>query len=215
MILVLSLECAVLHSLLLGLQNLFGIYQVLWYVLLALSSRVSHGLFPLLFLLLSRPLHLYGQQLPSRPDCILPPALAARFTVADGLTLEGGGAAIENEDGLDADEQQLADPAEETDDVAVAQGVSFLVAHGFEELVDPDGGIHGEPLLVQGLNLDGPRAGLQHSPEAGDTHCGSLPAFSIYVGDGGCGSDKSSTGSGCLVISRQKRVAHDVHAKPF
>jgi hypothetical protein len=54
--------------------------------------------------------------------------------------------------------------------MAVPQSIAFLVAHGFEKLVDPDGGIDGETLLVQRLDLDRPRAGLQDSPEASDTH---------------------------------------------
>ena len=58
--------------------------------------------------------------------------------MADGLSLERRCAAIKHEDRLDADEEQLAHSAKETDYVTVAQSVTFLVAHGFEELVDPD-----------------------------------------------------------------------------
>lgn len=54
--------------------------------------------------------------------------------------------------------------------MAIPQRISFLVAHGLEELVDPDGSIDGEALLVQRFDLDWPRAGLQNGPEAGDTH---------------------------------------------
>ena len=52
----------------------------------------------------------------------------------------------------------------------VAEGVSFFVAHGFEELVDPDGGVDCEALFVQGFDLDGAGAGVDDVPEAGDTH---------------------------------------------
>jgi hypothetical protein len=90
------------------------------------------------------------------------------------LSLQRWCAAIEDEDGLDADKEQLAYSAKETDNMAVSQRISFFVAHGFKELVDPDGGIDGESLLVQRFDLDWPRARLQNGPEASDTH-GALP----------------------------------------
>ena len=67
-------------------------------------------------------------------------------------------------------EQELADAPEEADDVRVAQRIAFLVAHGFEELVDPDGGVDGEALLVEGRELDGAGAGGEDGPEALDAH---------------------------------------------
>lgn len=54
--------------------------------------------------------------------------------------------------------------------MAVAEGVAFFVSYRFQELVDPDRGVHGESLFVQRFELDGTRAGLHDSPEAGDAH---------------------------------------------
>ena len=45
---------------------------------------------------------------------------------------------IENEDGFDAIEQQLAYPPEETNDMSVHKTAAFLVAHGGLKLVYPD-----------------------------------------------------------------------------
>ena len=61
--------------------------------------------------------------------------------------------------------------------MAALQRVAFLVAHRLEELVDPDGGVHGQALAVQGVDLDGAGAWVQNGPEAGDTHgswCGGV-----------------------------------------
>ena len=71
-----------------------------------------------------------------------------------------------------SEEEQFADAAEEADDVRVAQRVTFLVAHRFQELVDPDRGVDRQTFLVQRFDLDRARARLHHRPEAGDTHGG-------------------------------------------
>lgn len=67
-------------------------------------------------------------------------------------------------------EQELADAAEEADDVGIVEGVALSVAHGFEELVDPDGGVDGETFSGEGLETDGAVGGLEDLPEAVDTH---------------------------------------------
>lgn len=216
MILILPLEGVILRTLLIILQELLCIDQVIGYflllLLLRLFPRVPCSFFPLPVLLLSSPLHLYSQQLPRCPDCIFPSSLTARLAVADSLSLERRCATIEDEDGLDADEEELAYSAKETNNMAVAQRVSFLVSHCFEELVNPNGGIHGEPLLVQRLDLNRPRAGLQDSPETGDTH-GDVPK-TRSIGLKGyelwqfmC--KQVLTGIGSRVIARPERVLDD------
>ena len=100
----------------------------------------------------------------------------------DGLALERGCAAIEDENGLDADEEELAYSAKETDNMTAAQCVALLIAHSFEKLVDPYRGVDGDAPLVQRLDFNGPRAGLQDSPEAGDTHGNLLRIISIEEG---------------------------------
>jgi hypothetical protein len=140
---------------------------------------VSCGFLPLLLLFLGSPLHLYRKKLSSCSDSIFSPALAARLAVADGLSLERRRATIEHKDGLDADEEELADSAKEAHNVAVAQGIALFITHSFKELVNPDGGIDSEALLVQRFDLDGTRAWLQDGPEASDTHGRVLETQSI------------------------------------
>lgn len=63
------------------------------------------------------------------------------FTLAaardDGAALEGGGCAIEDEDGLGAEEQELANATEETKQMGVANHFTLVVAHRFHELHHP------------------------------------------------------------------------------
>jgi hypothetical protein len=66
--------------------------------------------------------------------------------------------------------QQLADAAEEADDMAITKGIPLLVADCLEKLVDPNGSIDGETLLVEGGEVRRPCAGLCDSPKALDTH---------------------------------------------
>lgn len=86
--------------------------------------------------------------------------------------LSAGGAAVKDKDGFDAVEEELADSAEESYDVAIPQGVSLFVSDGFEELVDPDGGVDGQALAVQCFEFGRACAWLDDGPEAGDTHGG-------------------------------------------
>ena len=58
--------------------------------------------------------------------------------------------------------------------MAVAQGVAFFVAHSFEELVDPDGGVDGETFLCEGWERCGPSSRRDHGPETSDTHGGGV-----------------------------------------
>src|SRR5690242_3424452 len=99
---------------------------------------------PLQIFLFSSPLHLYRQQLGGSLDCIVPSALSARLTVANGLSFQRWSTAIKDENRLDADKKKFAYSAEEANDVAVAQRISFLVTNSFEELVNPDGSIDSE-----------------------------------------------------------------------
>ena len=56
----------------------------------------------------------------------------------------------------------------------VPQGVPFLITDCFEELVDPDGGINREALLIERFDLYRASARLYDGPEPGHTHDGSL-----------------------------------------
>ena len=52
----------------------------------------------------------------------------------------------------------------------VAERVAFFVAHRFQELVDPDGGVDGETLFVERFELYGTGAWLDDGPKASDAH---------------------------------------------
>lgn len=92
----------------------------------------------------------------------------------DGGALEGRGAAVEDKHRLDAVPEQFTYSTEETDDVRVAEGVAFFVANGFEELVDPDGGVDGQAFAVERREVGWAGAGLEDGPEAVHTHGGWL-----------------------------------------
>ena len=65
----------------------------------------------------------------------------ARVTY-DGRKLERGRAAVKDEDGLDTKEEELADAAEEAEQVRVAEEVALAVAHRLQELVQPNARVY-------------------------------------------------------------------------
>jgi hypothetical protein len=52
----------------------------------------------------------------------------------------------------------------------IPERVSLFVSNSLEELVYPNRRVDGESFAVQGFEFDGSSAGLDYSPEAGDTH---------------------------------------------
>lgn len=62
----------------------------------------------------------------------------------DGAALEGGGGSVEDEDGLCTKEEELADAAEEAEDVCVPHHLPLLIPHRLQELNHPDARIDGE-----------------------------------------------------------------------
>ncbi len=159
------------HAELVGIDDLVHGGQLFLLLFGLLGGSLGTPL-TLLVLLLGHALHLHGEQLPGGARGILAAALASPASGLEGGALQGGSAAIKDEDGLHAMPQQLADAAEEADDVAVAQGVALLVTDGFEELVNPDGGVDSEALSVEGGEVRGAGAGLRDGPESLDTHGG-------------------------------------------
>jgi len=97
------------------------------------------------------------------------------------LTFEYRCAAIEDEDGLDAEEEQFTDTPEETHNVRVTQSIAFFIAHCFEKLIDPDGGIDCEALLVEGREGCWTSGGREDGPEACDTHCFERCISTLYL----------------------------------
>ena len=62
----------------------------------------------------------------------------------------------------------------------VAERVAFFVAHGFEELVDPDGGVDSEALAVECRERGGTRRGREDGPEACYSHL-EISGFSSWA----------------------------------
>jgi hypothetical protein len=173
MVLVRLPELAVLLSFLLRHLQLVHIHQILIaYDFFLDYRRPISLLLPLLLFLFSAPLHLNRKQLARRPRRIIPPPLSPLLARANDIPLQRRGAAVKDKDGFDAVEEELADSAEESYHMAVPQGVSLFVSDGFEELVDPDGGVDGQSLAVQRLEFRRARAWLHDGPETGDTHGG-------------------------------------------
>lgn len=103
------------------------------------------------------------QLLSSLPDfglrvLALPPASD------DGAPLERGRAAVEDEHGLRPEEQELANAAEEAEQVRVADHLSSLVPHRLHELHHPDTGIDGELFPGEGLDGDAATDGSEEFP---------------------------------------------------
>ena len=80
------------------------------------------------------------------------------------MPLEGRRTSVKDKDRLDAEEEQLADSAKESDNMTVAQRIPFFVSDRLEELIYPDGRIHREAFLVERFQLDRTSAGLQDRP---------------------------------------------------
>lgn len=56
--------------------------------------------------------------------------------------------------------------------MGIAQRVAFFVADGFEELVNPDGGIDGEAVAVEGFEGSRASGGTHDRPESCNSHSG-------------------------------------------
>ena len=85
-------------------------------------------------------------------DALRRPAQARLLSLAEGaatgncLLLERRRSAIKDQDGVDVQEQELAQPAEEAKDRRVLHHVAGLVPHSLDELDEPDGRIDRELL---------------------------------------------------------------------
>ena len=62
------------------------------------------------------------------------------------VSLQRGGAPIEDKNWLDSVEQEFRDPAQKAQHVRVDQRFPLLITHGSLKLVDPNAGVNGKGL---------------------------------------------------------------------
>lgn len=72
----------------------------------------------------------------------------------DGAAFESGGSTVEDEDGLGAEEKELANATKEAKQMSVANHFALVVAHRFDELHHPNAGIDGEGFSGEGFDGD-------------------------------------------------------------
>lgn len=106
----------------------------------------------------------------------------------EGAPLEGRGGAVEDEDRARAEEEELADSAEEPEEVGVADHVALVVPHRPHELHHPDARVHRQPLPRQGLHRHAPPHGSQQLPQPVHSH---LPPAAAGTASG----DRSASSS--------------------
>lgn len=101
----------------------------------------------------------------------------------EGAALERRRGAIEDEYGADAEEEELADTAEEPEEVRVPDHLAAVVPHRPHELHHPDARVHRHPLPRKGLHRDASPDRSQQFPQPVNSHL--LPPGADGRG-GGC-----------------------------
>ena len=96
--------------------------------------------------------------------------LSPLFSSGDCLPFHHWRPAIEDEDRLDAEIEQLADATEESNDMGISKRIALFISYCLEKLIDPDRRVDGEPSLVECFEFNGASARLHDRPKAGDTH---------------------------------------------
>lgn len=87
-----------------------------------------------------------------------------------GPLLDRRRVAVEDEHRLDAVEEQLRHAVERADEVRVLNHVALVVAHGLNELREPDARVHGQHLVRERLDLDLPPHRREQHPEVLHAH---------------------------------------------
>lgn len=121
----------------------------------------------------------------------------------EGAPLEGRCGAVEDEDRAGPEEEELADAAEEAEDVGVADHVALVVPHRPHELHHPDAGVHRQPLPRQGLHRDAPPDRGQQPPQPVHAHLPTTPRGQL--GRGGWRGAKEAEGG----LARETAVNYD------
>lgn len=112
----------------------------------------------------------------------------------EGAALERRSGPVEDEDGADAEEEELADAAEEPEEVGVADHLPAVVPHRPHELHHPDARVHRHPLPRKGLHRHAPPHRSQQLPQPVNSHL--LPLSAGGRGLDGGYSRRSATRRG-------------------
>ena len=105
-----------------------------------------------------------------------------------GAALERRSGPVEDEDGADPEEEELADAAEEPEEVRVADHLPAVVPHRPHELHHPDARVHRHPLPRKGLHRHAPPHRSQQLPKPVNSHLllpGTGPADEVEGALGG------------------------------
>ena len=87
-----------------------------------------------------------------------------------GAALERRSGPVKDEDGADPEEEELADAAEEPEEVRVADHLPAVVPHRPHELHHPDARVHRHPLPRKGLHRHAPPHRSQQLPQPVNSH---------------------------------------------
>ena len=106
--------------------------------------------------------------------CCMPQArllsLSEGAATRNSLLLERRRRPIEHEHGINVQEKQLAQPAEEAENGCVLQHLARIVTHRLDELDQPDGGVDSEPFPCERLQRHAAATWGEEVPEPRDTH---------------------------------------------
>ena len=97
-------------------------------------------------------------------------SLSEGAATRNGLLLERRRRPIEHEHGINVQEKQLAQPAEEAENGCVLQHLARIVTHRLDELDQPDGRVDSEPFPCERLQRHAAAARGEEVPESRDAH---------------------------------------------
>eukprot|EP00964_Phaeocystis_antarctica_P064833 scaffold39038_cov62-Phaeocystis_antarctica.AAC.2 len=90
----------------------------------------------------------------------------------NGLLLQRRRRSIEHKHGIDVQEEQLAQPAEEAENGCVLQHLARIVTHCLDELDQPNGRVDSKPFPRERFQRHPAAARREEVPESRDTHAG-------------------------------------------
>lgn len=97
-------------------------------------------------------------------------SLSKGAATCNGLLLQRRRRSIEHEHGINVQEKQLAQPAEEAENGCILQHLARIVTHRLDELDQPDGRVDSKPFPTERFQRHPAAARGEEVPESRDTH---------------------------------------------